>query len=193
MPDETFTPVDETFTPGETIEEFQKTDQYQIRKQANQVLSALKGKIPAHLNLDDVKFSYNLGGERTLGQVSYRFNRMTNVCHEFQVKYNLAFKATSIPQPTLIHEIAHVLAMKWKGYSESGHGFYWGYICIALGQEPSRLAEPTESAEFSKAKKISRSEPFLFDMCKTCGHETMSELSGTEYICEECHTITKRI
>jgi hypothetical protein len=39
---------------------------------------------------------------------------------------------------TLVHELAHYTAYNWK--KERGHGYYWGFVVIFFGYEPSRLA-----------------------------------------------------
>ena len=171
----------------QSLQEFQRSPE-KIKAQVKQILQDLEGKIPP-INIEDVEFSWERLGKRVLGRHHFRFRRSTGKTWEHHLMFNSVFEETSIPKKTLSHELAHCLACKWKGYEQSGRGYYWGYIMICLGLEPSRLATKDASEQFSEARKIRTMPQYKFELCPKCGTEQMLERDNTHYKCPECSTI----
>ena len=172
----------------QSLQEFQKSPE-KIKSQVKQILKELEGKIPSNLGVEDVKFSWENLGQRVLGRHAYRYNKITGKTWNHHLMFNSVFEGTSIPPETLSHELAHCLACRWKGYMESGHSFYWGYIMICLGYEPSRSCSQDSSIQFSQAKQISTMPQYKFELCPKCGVEQMLERENTHYKCPECGAI----
>jgi hypothetical protein len=85
---------------------------------------------------------------------------------------------------TLTHELAHVYAYRWA--DEHWHGYYWGYIMICMGYEPSKLASFEKSNAVRRANELNKLSRFELLTCGNCKKEVMAELINYVYTCPDC-------
>jgi len=99
-----------------------------LDERAKPVLDKLRDLFP-FVNYDRVELKYLKDGTTSkLGDCRYQ----TSV-----IRLHPGLEGKDFEE-TLVHELAHYTAYNWK--RESGHGYYWGFVVILLGFEPSRLA-----------------------------------------------------
>lgn len=128
-------------------------------------------------------------GMATPASITFKYSPSTGKCSNFQLNLNrlsLTPEAKTMLKESLAHELAHVAAMKWQGYKESGHGFYWGFFMILLGQKPHRFFTAKASAELHEAKRISERPQFKMLMCSNCKSPVLAELLESHYVCPSC-------
>jgi hypothetical protein len=111
---------------------------------AKPVIEKLKSPFP-FVDYDRLRFEYLKDGTTSkLGDVNYE----TSV-----IRLHPGLEGSDFKE-TLVHELAHYTAYVWK--KERGHGYYWGFVTIFLGHEPSRLAPDSTLSRVLMANKSER-------------------------------------
>lgn len=170
----------------QTLEEFKTTDHYIISQLAKSIIARMKKFVPAHIDFNHIHYEFFPSATRCFGRAVVKWQD-----EWVWVRLHPAYRNISIREEmieTLTHEIAHIIAYRWKGKGEFGHGFYWGYIMIAMGYEPARLQNQEKSRAVWAADKLEGLPQFEFTDCDQCGVARMFEINDLKgvYVCTEC-------
>ena len=176
-------------TEKEVLEDFINSEHYKLSQEAAPIIERMRCLLPKTITTNGLKFTVMPRSVSTIGSLEYKYNRVTRIPISYELKvskYLLEPNMKSILRETLIHELAHYFAIKWKGLGEASHGFYWGYIMIALGREPNKYTTYGERSAVKQAKVRAEMLPFKYSECSTCKKTSMAELKDGKYICEVC-------
>lgn len=181
-------PEDQELT--EALGEFVETDHYQIAKDSKPIIDRMQSRMPVKISWEGLTYGYLRNGTtRTIANIHYyrsNFNR------PIRISLNPVYQDPNLKEDrtqSLTHELAHLGAMRWKG--ETGHGFYWGYLMIAMGYEPSRCIDTPTSDRLRKAQRAMEKPQTIFEDCPVCEEATFFEMgSDYKYHCKNCnHTL----
>jgi len=172
--------IDET-----AIKEFLDTDHYKISQEAKPIIDRIQKLIPIQLQWNNVTYYFFDRTQRAIGRITYQIN---NVNGPIKIGLDPSYRNPGLRQQmlnTLSHELAHLGAIRWM--KEQGHGYYWSYLMIAMGYEPSRNV-PSENLKQIKKARVAENQPqFKFMWCNSCGKDKLFELwEDFEYHCQSC-------
>lgn len=174
---------------SQALGEFVETDHYRIAQVAKPIILQMQSLMPIKISWEGITYGIlSNGATRVVAQITFFKGdpnkpvriRVTPVYLDFDLQEDL--------HRSLVHELAHLGAMRWKGYAESGHGFYWGYLMIAMGYEPSRCITTEESITLHRAKVAYTKPQVIFEDCAVCKMAQIFNMDPKDfkYHCESC-------